>query len=222
MKIELKNALKDCELFADLNDESLADLQDIVKLRMFQPGEVLFWRGKKADGFYLITDGEVEVFCSGENGREQILHTFSDGELCGEVPLFEGGVYPASARARGELITLYIPGSDFLDIAYENPQILLEMLAVLSRRLKKFVNLVESLSLKDVTTRLMNYLRNRSDDAGKVVLDCSKAELAARIGTVPETISRSFRKLRTVGFILAQTDDEILLDREIDELILSK
>lgn len=217
MQIDIINALRTSELFSTLNSEYLEDLKKIVRLRVFGAGEILFERGKKADGFYLITDGEVEIFCSADNGREQILHNFTTGDLCGEVPLFEGSAYPASARARGDLITLYVPGSEFLDIAYDHPQILLEMLAVLSRRLKKFVQLVENLSLKDVSQRVLHYLKDLADDQGRAALDCSKIELAARIGTVPETVSRSLKKLHKQGFITAKKDNCFTLALELDE-----
>lgn len=215
MTFDKITALKSCPLFSQLPENTLAKLSTSAHLREFIDGDVLFSQGKKADGFFLVVKGEIEVFCAGENGREQIMHQFAEGELCGEVPLFEGRAYPASARARGDLSAFYIVGEEFLEVAFDEPEILLEMLAVLSKRLRKFVALVENLSLRDVTARICKYLLDLPQENGVVTLDCSKIDLAARIGTIPETISRSLRKLSQQGAIQINKEHITILQPEM-------
>ncbi len=193
----MREHLESCILFSQLPPKAVEQLERAAAVRRVNDRQVIFDCGRRADGFYSVLSGQVEVFRSSENGREQILHIIDEGEIFGEVPLFEGGCYPASARARGDAQVLFISGEKFMDIAFSNPEILLEMLAVLSRRLRKFVDLIDDLSLKDVSARLEQYLTNIAANDGVAVLDCSKAELANRLGTIPETISRALNRLKS-------------------------
>ncbi len=198
----MRELLGSCMLFSQLPPAAIEQLAKAAVVRRFNDRQVIFDFGRKADGFYSVLDGQVEIFRSSENGREQILHIIDEGEIFGEVPLFEGGCYPASARARGNAELIFIAGDKFIDIAFANPEILMEMLAVLSRRLRKFVDLIDDLSLKDVSARLEQYLTNIAAKDGTAVLDCSKAELANRLGTIPETISRALNRLRAAEKIV--------------------
>ncbi|MFI4912470.1 MAG: Crp/Fnr family transcriptional regulator [Sedimentisphaeraceae bacterium JB056] len=193
--------LKNCDIFSQLAPQEIAEIAKAASFRDFDGKELIFNAGDKADGFYLIISGRVEIFRSSENGRRQVLHVLGEGQSLGEVPLFEGACYPAAAAAMEKTQTIYIRGSEFLDIAFEKPEILLEMLAVLSKRLRKFVNLIDALSLKDVSERLIGYLKENADADGTTTLDCSKAELAGRLGTIPETLSRALNKLKSDGTI---------------------
>ena len=188
-------------VFSGLSAECREFLAGMARRRCLTEGEIIFNKGERADGLYVIGLGEVELFCAGDNGKEQILHVLGSGELCAEVPLFQGGVYPASARVYTDLEFCYIDGGKFLDFAYENPEVLLEMLAVISMRTQKFLGMVESLSLKDVTQRFAGYLWDNADSDGVVRLTRSKVELASELGTIPETLSRSIKKLLSVGAI---------------------
>ena len=101
MAFSKKQALASCPLFGALEEDYLDKLLPTAHLRKFDDGGLLFLKGKKADGFFLVLAGEIEVFCISSQGRRQVLHVIGPGQLCGEVPLFAGGKYPASARARG-------------------------------------------------------------------------------------------------------------------------
>ncbi len=204
-------------VFSGLNAECLKVLINLAQVRKKSEGEVLFNKGERADGLYVLGLGEIEMFSATGEGKEQILHVLGEGELCAEVPLFQGGVYPASARAYTDIEYCYIEGGAFLDFACENPEVLLEMLAVISLRTKKFLGMVESLSLQDVTQRLAGYLLSHADSAGIVRLNRSKLELAAELGTIPETLSRSLKKLTSQGAIAVCSSDKksYRLEREI-------
>ncbi len=195
-------------VFSGLEGACLRSIADLAVVKRLAAGDILFVQGRKADGLYVIGSGEVEVFCANSQGKEQILHVLGAGELCAEVPLFQGGVYPASARAYTAIEYCYIDGVKFIDFACENPEILLEMLAVISMRTKKFLGMVESLSLKDVTQRLAAYLLTQADKSGVVRLSRSKLELASELGTIPETLSRSLRKLIDIGAITPDSEDK--------------
>jgi len=194
-------------------------LARVCLLRVYEKDEVLFFQDEKAHGFYVVADGRVKVQRTGVDGREQILHMFGPGDICGEVPVFEGEAYPASAVAVGSLQTVYIPRKAFLALGRERPEILLEMLAVLSLRLRRFVGLIDDLSLKDVSARLAKVLLDLQARTGTatVKLDSTKTTLASRLGTIAETLSRTLRKMQAAGII--RVDGRSITIRDTDRLI---
>jgi len=191
------------------------------KVRSYEPRQMVFLQGERADGFFVIIEGRLEVFRSDRSdlsAREQVLHRFEDGDIVGEVPLFSGGCYPAGARANSPLTMLYIPGDVFLDTAMSNPDMLLEMLAVLSSRLRRFTDLIADLSMKDVATRVAEYLLSlprakSAGDADVVEFPMGKREIAGQLGTIPETLSRALSRLRSAGVIEIEGRSVVILDR---------
>lgn len=200
---ERLKALCGCPLFRTLPEPLLRSLAEVMHSRVVEKGEYLFLQGDSADGFYVIVKGRVKVHRLGSDGREQLLHLFAEGEVVGEVPVFKGGRYPACAAADSRAEVLYLPGDRFLELGEENPSILLEMLAVLSMRLRTFVELIDDLSLKEVSARLAKHLLDLRTRAGKdrFPLETSKTVLASRIGTISSTISRTFAKMKSRGII---------------------
>jgi len=191
--------LSACSLFSELSSDHVTALAEVSGMRAYETGEVLFHGGAHADGLYIIVDGRVKVCRYGADGREQVLHIFEGGEPCGEVAVFEGRVYPATAEAMAPSRSLFILRDDFLIIAHKRPELLLSMLAVLSRRLRRFVEMIDDLSLKEVSTRLQ--LSEASGNTKEVELATSKAMLASRLGAVAETLSRTLARMQNRGMI---------------------
>ena len=207
--------LQCCALFSDLEPEDRESLAELVSLRAFEPGETLFSEGEPAKGFYVLVEGEAKICRYSAGGREQILHLFGSGEPCGEVPMFRGEPFPATAVAIGGVKAIYIPRTGFLDLGRRRPELLIAMLAVLSVRLVHFVNLVDSLSLGEVSTRLARYLLNLWRQSGEgecVKLDSTKTLLASRIGTIAETLSRTLARMQKQGIIRVEGDTIEILD----------
>lgn len=209
--------LKKVEMFGGLSTTQLSALSKVVVLRVIAAGEILFLQDDQAAGFYIVVDGGLQVYRTGMDGRRQILHVFTKpGDVCGEVAVFEGGEYPAAAEAVGSTTVLYVPRDTFLRLARAEPDMLLAMLAVLCRRLRRFVGLIDDLSLKDVGARLARYLVDRAEEAGKNVirLTISKGMLASQLGTIAETVSRTLRKMQEQGLIAVDGREIRILDRE--------
>lgn len=193
-----RDLLRSSELFAGVPEEACGELASGTSLRAFEAGEFLFQQGETADGFYVVAEGRVKICRFAPDGREQVLHVMGPGDLCGEVPVFQGGRYPASAIAAGAGRGLYVPGDRFLALAESHPEVLLEMLAVLSMRLRRFVALIDDLSLKEISARLAKHLLDlrARQGADTVRLETTKTLLAGRLGTVAETLSRTFGKMQ--------------------------
>ncbi len=207
--------LANCPLFAELSSQDRDSFAGIMTLRGFDPGEMLFMQGDVAEGFYIVCKGTLKVFRLGHDGREQVLHMIHRGEPCGEVPVFQGKNFPASAMAVVEAEVLYVPREGFLTLGAQHPELLLAILAVLSARLRQFVHLIEDLALKETSARLAKHLLDLRARLGDIVeLETTKAVLATRLGTVAETLSRTLKKMQQRGIIAVDGRRIEILDPE--------
>jgi CRP/FNR family transcriptional regulator len=209
-------------LFAGLPADQLDKLARIAQLKNVEKGALIFSDGQKADGFYVVAQGRIKVFKLSFDGKEQILHIFGPGEPVGEVPVFAGGVFPASATPLEDSLLLFFPKTSFVRLLEENTSLVLNMLAILSRRLRQFTVQVENLSLKEVPGRLAGYLLFLSQEQKnrkQVDLAVSKGQLASLLGTIPETLSRILAKMKEAGLIEVEGASIALLDPDGLELL---
>ena len=211
MTIRPMDVLRKTPLFATLPDDDLRRVADLAVPRRFSKKEAVFREGDRADGFFIVSSGKVKVFKLSGEGKEQILHVLEAGQTFAEAVIFEGGGYPAHAEALTDADLLFLPKRPFIDLLERHPNVAIRMLASLSRWLKRMTDLVESLSLKDVETRLVFYLSEElktrgipSKDGAELELAIGKNVLASRLGTVPETFSRTLKKLQDDGLIVVR------------------
>ncbi|MCA1961043.1 MAG: Crp/Fnr family transcriptional regulator, partial [Desulfomonile sp.] len=204
-------------LFNGLPDDQLRDLYSIGVEKRFKRGGTIFSEGQPALGFYVVLSGRVKIFKLSPDGKEQILHLFGPGEPFGEVAVFEGKQFPAHAAALEDSTARFYPRDAFIGLIKSNPSLALNMLAVLSRRLRFFAALVDNLALKEVPGRIaahLLYLSDREEGADLVELDVPKNQLAGMLGTIPETLSRIFAKMASRGLIQLDGPRITLLDRD--------
>ncbi len=204
----MAETLRRTPLFANLPPDDLARVAGIASLRWCAKKASVFREGDRADGFFIVAAGRVKVFKTSQEGKEQILHVLEAGQSFAEATIFEGGHFPASAEALAESELVFVPRRPFIDLLERTPRISLRMLGSMSKWLKRMTDLVESLALRDVETRLVFFIseelaaRGVSPTDGAVLeLDIGKNVLASRLGTVPETFSRTLKKLQEEGKI---------------------
>jgi CRP/FNR family transcriptional regulator len=196
--MEMIEYIAGLSLFEGLPLEQHRELALIVREQSLDRGELIFSEGDEGNGFYVVRDGRVKVFKLSPEGKEQILHIFGPGDPFGEVAAFAGQHFPAYAEALEASRVLFFPKTALADLIARNPSVAMSMLAVLSIRLRRFANLIEDLSLKEVPGRLaayLLYLSQRSDQSTDLVLDITKGQLASLLGTIPETLSRILAKM---------------------------
>ena len=208
MPVRPVDVLRSCPLFSTLPGEDLLLLSSLAVPRRFGKREAVFREGERADGFFVVASGKVKVFKLSEEGKEQVLHVLEPGQTFAEAVIFEGGAYPAHAEALADAELLFLPKRPFLELLEKHPRVAVRMLGSLSRWLKRMTDLVESLSLRDVEARLVFYLAEELKsrgiaprDGAILELEVSKNVLASRLGTVPETFSRTLKKLQEEGLI---------------------
>ena len=216
--MKLTDQIAAIPLFQGFSRGEYEDLAMIVVDQVIRKGQTIFEEGNEGSGFYVVLSGRVKVFKLSPDGKEQILHIFGAGEPFGEAAVFAGEKFPANAEALEESRVFFFPRLAFVELIGQNPSLALNMLAVLSRRLRKLASLVEDLSLKEVPGRLAAYLLYLSEvkkGGVEVQLDVSKNQLASLLGTIPETLSRILAKLSREGFIKSTGPRQIqLLDRK--------
>jgi len=204
-------------MFDGLPSENQEALASISVEKKYRKGETIFSEGEVANGFFVVQRGKVKIYKISFEGKEQIIHIFGPGEPFGEVPMFEGKHFPAHAVAIEESVVIFLRRSSFVNLIQTNPSLALNMLAVLSRRLRGLTVMVEDLSLREVPARLAGhllYLSNTQKGAVQFNLDLPKGQLAGLIGTIPETMSRIMSKMVKNGFIQIEGSVVTILDRD--------
>ena len=214
--------ISETPLFGGLSAEQLEKIKRIAVGKTYDRGQPIFWEGDDGTGFYIVVNGKVKVYKVSPEGKEQILHIYGPGQPFGEVPVFTGDLFPASAQAVVKSRLLFFPRQGFIDLISANPSLALNMLAVLSVRLRQFTVQVENLSLKEVPGRLATYLiylTKEQHNTTTVNLPLSKGQLASLLGTIPETLSRIFSKMSSQGLIEVRGSQIHLLQLEgLEEL----
>ena len=212
-----EDVIESTALFEGLTRQEIETVAGLIYEKKFGKGETIFFEGDDADGFYLVSSGQIKVFKMNPMGKEHILHIFGPGEPVGEVPVFSRQPFPATAEAIISSATYFFPRKEFVTLIEKNPSIALNMLAVLSRRLRQFATQIENLSLKEVPARLAGYLLYTAEEQGTndaVRLPVSKGQLASLLGTIPETLSRIFARMSEDGLIRVDGRSITIIDRE--------
>ena len=211
-------------LFKGLPSNQYEDLTMIVVDQTVQRGQIIFSEGEEGTGFFVVASGRVKIYKLSPDGKEQILHMLGPGEPFGEVPVFAGENFPANAQALEESRIFFFPRPAFIDLVRKNPSVALNMLAVLSRRLRRLAALVDDLSLKEVPGRLAAYLQilsERKKGSGEIELDVSKNQLAGILGTIPETLSRILARMIKGKLIKVSGRQVKILDRKALQALAS-
>ena len=198
------SVISNIPLFKGLPENQLEKIKKIAVKKNFKKGELIFSEGDVGNGFYIVAQGRIKIYKISMEGKEQILHIFGSGEPFGEVPVFSGGVFPANAQVIEKCSLVFFPRKAFIQFISENIPVVLDMLSVLSMRLRQFTVQVENLSLKEVPGRLAGYLLLLAKEQPKeniIQLSISKGQLASILGTIPETLSRIFSKMNDSGLI---------------------
>ena len=205
-KTAIVSTLRSCRLFAGLPPTDLEGIANVTVLKSLEKGDLLFREGDPAHGFYVVQRGAVNVHRVNATGRQQIIHIFRAGESFAEVALATATGYPADARALEPTQVLLVQKAGILALLKRQPELALRMLGSMSSHLRVLIAQLEDLTLKDVETRLANWLVKRcpdpqSNEAVKIELTMTKRMLAGELGTVGETFSRTLAKFREQNLI---------------------
>lgn len=221
----LVNTLRGCRLFSGLPVPDLHSLAGITVTKSIDKGDYLFHEGEPSEGFYIVQHGAINVHRVNAAGKEQVIHVFRAGESFAEASVASAGGYPADARALESSQVLQVGRTGFLGLVGRQPELALRMLGSMSIHLRTLVGQLEDLTLKDVETRLANWLVKRCPDPEgqapvTIELTVTKRVLAAELGTVSETFSRTLAKLRAQRLLAVRAKTiTILSPKELNVLL---
>jgi CRP/FNR family cyclic AMP-dependent transcriptional regulator len=212
--------LANVAIFSVLTDNELGFLAQRAIPRHYAAGETVFGEGEPCSGLYVVEQGQVRIFKSSASGREQVLSIDGPGSSIAELPVFDGGSYPASAAAIGDATLLFVSKQDFQALCLAHPQVALKVLRVVGARLRRLVGIIEELSFTTVRHRLASFLVRLAQKEGKrtaaegveISLPVSNQELASQIGTVRELVSRNLSRLQAEGMIKIDGRSVVICD----------
>lgn len=204
-------SLRKVPLFGGLTEREFELVAARTVPREYQPGEIIFSQGDPCEGLYIVAAGSVKIFNTSASGREQVLHIERAGHSLAELPVFDGGPYPASTAAVDSCTLLFISKKDFRALCLERPEVSLKVLKAVSARLRTLVAIIEELSFTTVRQRLISWLLQEAGNSGKATprgteftLKINNQELAFQIGTVRELVSRNLSHLQAEGLLQIQ------------------
>lgn len=210
--------LRGLAIFSELDDASLTSLVERCVTRTVPAGTVLFTAGEPSRGLYIIASGRVRIYRLSAEGREQVLHVEVPGRPVAELPLFDGGPYPASAVTVDESRLVFLPRSDLESIYRENPDVAHAIIIGLGKRLRHLVQVTETLAFRDVAARLALLLAGYAERSGRptsegveLVLDRTQEEIALEIGAARESVSRALKQLQRKGLVRQLERDRLLI-----------
>lgn len=194
----LVSTLRCCQLFTGLASDDLAAIAGFSQLLRLAKDDYLFHEGEPSRGFYVVQSGAINVHRVSAAGKEQVIYVFRAGESFAEAALASATGYPANARAVEPSSILLVPKAPILELIGRRPDLALRMLGSMSAHLRVLVGALDDLTLKDVETRLLNWLVKHGREArvGVIQLPGTKRVLAAELGTSSETLSRTLARLR--------------------------
>lgn len=208
--------LRQIPIFAELPDDLLARVAERLVQRRVPSGTVLFTAGEPSRGLYIVQSGRVRVYRVSPEGREQVLHVEGPGRPVAELPLFDGGAYPASAVTIEDSVLLFLPRPEFEQLYRTNPDVAHAIIRGLGRRLRHLVQLTETLAFRDVAARLAMLLAGYADRTGvptaegvELALGRTQEELALEIGAARESVSRALKQLQRKGLIESAGRDRL-------------
>jgi CRP/FNR family transcriptional regulator len=218
-RMDLAAVLGKTALLSNLTPAEIQQLAVRTVRKSLSAGELLFSEGELCHGLHIIARGKVRIFKTSLGGREQVLAINHPGESVAELPVFDGGSYPASAMAVEDAEIAFISRRDFQAYCMEHPAVALKMLAVVGTRLRRLVGIIEELSFTTIRQRLISTLLRLAESEGKQTergiefqLPASHQELANQLGTVRELISRNLMRLQAEGMLDVDAREIVVKD----------
>ena len=207
MRHDPRETLRGVSIFRNLSRDAIDLVADRMVHRLVPAGSILFRKGEQARGVYLLVKGRVEIYRSTADGREQVLHSETPVQSIAELPVFDGGEYPASGRTAEDSELYFLSLEDFQRLYREHPEIADTVIRNLGQRLRQLVGVVETISLRSVPGRVAKTLLGQAEkagvlkDGGSFQLQRTQSELAHELATSRESVSRALGEMRRNGVI---------------------
>ncbi len=227
--VDVAGTLKKVQIFAGLTDPQLAYLAERAITKWYAASEIVFAEMEPCTGLWVVSAGSIRIFKTAASGREQILGVEGPGSSVAELPVFDGGSYPASAASVTDSVLIFVAKKDFHALVLQHPEVALKVLKVVGARLRRLVGIIEELSFTTVRHRLAAYILRLAKTEGKTTpqgvelsLPGNQQELASHIGTVRELVSRNISRLQAEGVVRAEGKQFFVTDlKRLEKIVES-
>ncbi len=196
-------------VFSGLKPEALDVLMAQSRVINLRPGSMLFRQGEPASSFFIIVEGWIKLYRITPAGDEAVLNVFAKGQSFAEAVTFTSGCYPAMASAVTRTRLILIPADHIVDCIRKMPEIAIAMIASTSQHLHLMISRVEQLTAQSGMQRVADFLISLTPCVKgpcTIALPYDKSLIAGRLGLKPESLSRVFAKLRTMGIDVRASD----------------
>lgn len=207
--------------FQRLTDDQARRFAARCVVKIFEPRELLLVTGEESPGFFLMRAGKARILRMGPEGREQTLRVVTKGDTFGEVPVLDGGPSPSTVEAIDHCEAVLVPGAPFRELIIEHPELALDVLQQLARRLRGITEMVGQMSMQTVQARLARYLYQvateegiRCPDGVIVPRELSLQDVASLVGSVREVVSRTMKGLEQSGIVEVRRKEILIRDIE--------
>jgi CRP/FNR family transcriptional regulator len=206
----VRDLLRASPYFARLDDAALEQLAQAAQTRHYGAGQRIFTEGddEGAAALHFVERGVVRIFKLSSEGREQVLRLMRPGDSFADVPVFDGGPYPANADALEPATVVTLPRKALLESLREHPDMAIGASQILAARLRHMTNLVEDLSLRRVMSRVAKLLYTYEGEP-----HLTQGQMATMVGTAREMVNRSLHTLADAGAIELRGQHIVVLDR---------
>ena len=204
--IAISNALRGTKLFAGIPPHDISNIASVTIVKSLDKGDYLFRQSDPPHSFYIVQKGAINVHRVNAAGRERVIHVFRAGESLGEDTVATESGYAADARAVETSQVLQVQRHGFMSMLRRHPELTFKLLGALASHLRTLIAQFEDMTLHDVETRLANWLLSRCPEREgirpvTIELNTTKRVLAAELGTVSETFSRTLAKFKSQQLI---------------------
>jgi CRP-like cAMP-binding protein len=206
--------LKSIPYFSGMEPGVLEEIRRFIFDRKYDRAETILLEGEPAQALFFLKSGAVKVFKTSTEGKEQILSIVRPGESFNDISVFDGGLNPASAQAMGEVHVYGIGRKEIAGVLKEHPEVAMNVLQVMARRVRELVALVEDLSFRHVLARVARILLEYAPDGAGPRPRLTQQEIAAMAGTAREVVGRSLKSLEENGLIRLESRRVVIKDKQ--------
>ncbi len=203
-------SLRHIYLFESFSNTQLEALERITKMVHLEKGDILFYEGDRADTLHVIEAGSMSVYKCDPKGNEIVMGRFKAGDMIAEMPCFEHGVFPATARCESDVSCLKIDYAAFEKLFLRDPEVSMSILKSMAMKIKHLEFTINQNLAMDATEKTARFIYDNPEE----FVSLKKKEIAGRLNMTPETLSRVIKKFKDAALLCNDKGIFTILDRE--------
>lgn len=215
MTFTIKSYINSIIYFEGINQEELTYITENCIFHTYTSGEAIFLEGDPAEGLWIVEKGRIKIFKLSLDGNEHILHLRGPGKTFNDIAALDGGSNPANAAALSSEVQVWlVPSTVITDVLARNPQVALNIIRLMAKRVRSLVGQIEDLAFYSVIVRLARFLLKQPEDTSLSGQGVTRTAIAAHLNTTPQTISVALREIESAGAIQFDRHQVTIIDED--------